>query len=123
MGPLVKRPTWCSTRGSGPDARRFLRQVLANDVARLAQSGHALYTCMLNASGGIIDDLIVYYLDEMWFRMVVNAATRDKDLAWIQAQAQAFSVDVAERRDLAMIAVQGPSARRKVLSLLPARLA
>src|SRR6185437_11603936 len=71
--------------------------------------------------GGVIDDLITYFLAEDFFRMVVNAATRDKDLAWIERQAAAFGVEVAERPELAMIAVQGPNARAKVLALLVAR--
>jgi aminomethyltransferase len=73
---------------------------------------------MLNERGGVIDDLIVYYLGEEFFRLVVNAATRTKDLAWIERQAQAFDVQVKERPDFAMIAVQGPQARAKVLALL-----
>ena len=105
----------------GERVRAFLRTLLANDVDKLRAHGKALYSCMLNGEGTVIDDLITYYLDETWFRMVVNAATRDKDLTWIQAQAQPFGVDVAERRDLAMIAVQGPNARAKVLALLPER--
>ena len=68
---------------------------------------------MLLPTGGVIDDLIVYFLSETWFRMVVNAGTRDKDLAWIRRHAAAFAVDVRERTDLAMIAVQGPNARRQ----------
>jgi aminomethyltransferase len=75
---------------------------------------------MLNEAGGVIDDLIVYFLSEDFFRVVVNASTRDKDLAWIEKQAQAFGVKVTERADLAMIAVQGPNARAKVQSLLSA---
>jgi aminomethyltransferase len=75
---------------------------------------------MLNARGGVIDDLIVYFLAEDFFRLVVNAATRDKDLAWISAQAAPFGVQVDERPELAMIAVQGPNARAKVLDLLSA---
>ncbi|MGA9422266.1 MAG: glycine cleavage system aminomethyltransferase GcvT [Rhodanobacteraceae bacterium] len=102
----------------GARVREFLRQLLANDVDKLKRSGKALYSCMLNADGGVIDDLIVYYLDESFFRMVVNAATRDKDIAWITTQAKAFEVAVQERPDLAMIAVQGPMARDKVLALL-----
>src|SRR5262249_54092286 len=81
-------------------------------------SGKALYTAMLNERGGVIDDLIVYYRDESFFRLVVNASTRDKDLAWIANQAQAFGVGVTERPDFAMIAVQGPNAREKVYGLL-----
>ncbi|WP_411832858.1 glycine cleavage system aminomethyltransferase GcvT [Pseudoxanthomonas mexicana] len=102
----------------GARAREFLRRLVANSVDKLKKPGKALYTCMLNGDGGIIDDLIVYYLGEDFFRLVVNAATRDKDLAWIAAQAQAFGVEVRERPEFAMIAVQGPQARGKVLSLL-----
>lgn len=102
----------------GPRVREFLRYLLANNVDRLKDSGKALYSCMLNERGGVIDDLIVYFMDESWFRMVVNAATRDKDIAWISKQAQAFNVTVTERRELAMIAVQGPHARDKVHQVL-----
>ncbi|HUD43876.1 MAG TPA: glycine cleavage system aminomethyltransferase GcvT [Dokdonella sp.] len=102
----------------GARVRDFLRHLVANSVDKLKLPGKALYTCMLDERGGVIDDLIIYYLDEQWFRVVVNAATRDKDLAWIERQAAAFEVAVSERRDLAMIAVQGPNARAKVLELL-----
>lgn len=98
---------------AGEDVRAFLRYLLANDVAKLTEPGKALYSCMLRPDGGIIDDLIVYFLSETFFRMVVNASTRDKDLPWILEQAQPFGVTVTERDDLAMIAVQGPNAREK----------
>ena len=146
----------------GARCREFLRHLLANDIGKLKKSGKALYSCMLNERGGVIDDLITYFLGESasqgrlareavasataeakaspdmrwtrraesaqesadsakeWFRMVVNAATRDKDLAWIGKQAAAFDVQVTERPELAMIAVQGPNARAKVLALLAA---
>jgi aminomethyltransferase len=94
--------------------------LLANDVARLQTPGKALYSCMLNETGGVIDDLITYFMDETWFRTVVNAGTRDKDLAWLRRQAADFDVEVAEQPGLAMIAVQGPRARDKVHGLLPA---
>ncbi len=97
----------------------FLRFLLANDVARLQSSGKALYSCMLLPNGGVLDDLIVYYLSDTCYRLVVNAGTRNKDLAWIRAHAADFSVAVTERQDLAMIAVQGPNARLKAASLLP----
>ena len=103
---------------TGERVRPFLRRLVANDVDKLKVSGKALYTCMLDGNGGVIDDLIIYYLDESRFRLVVNAATRDKDLAWIRDQAVAFGVDVAERPELAMIAVQGPNARATVAPLL-----
>jgi aminomethyltransferase len=104
----------------GANTRAFLRRLLANGIDKLKVSGKALYSCMLNEAGGVIDDLIVYFLSEDFFRVVVNASTRDKDLAWIEKQAQAFGVKVTERADLAMIAVQGPNARAKVQSLLSA---
>jgi len=101
----------------GPRTREFLRHLLANNIDKLKVSGKALYSCMLNAEGGVIDDLIVYFLAEDFFRTVVNASTRDKDLAWITAQAKAFDVQISERADLAMIAVQGPDARAKAASV------
>ena len=104
----------------GPNARAFLQRLLANDVARLTQPGKALYSCMLNEAGGVIDDLITYFLGDEYFRLIVNAATRSKDLAWMQRQALSFEVRVAEQDGLAMIAVQGPAARAKALSVLPA---
>jgi len=103
----------------GVQARQFLSYLLANDVARLQTVGRALYSCMLNEEGGILDDLIAYFLDEDFFRLVVNAGTRDQDLAWITARAQGFDIRVAEKPELAMIAVQGPVARHKVLALMP----
>ena len=102
----------------GAQARPFLRRLFANSVDKLTKPGKALYSCMLDESGGVIDDLIVYYLAEDFFRTVVNAATRDKDLPWIQRHAADFGVTVTERRDLAMVAVQGPNARDKVMGLL-----
>ncbi len=104
----------------GDHVRTFLRYLLANDVDKLRVPGKALYSCMLDKAGGVIDDLIVYFLEETWFRIVVNAATRDKDLAWFAAHAPAFGVGVSERADLAMIAVQGPRARERVHGLLHA---
>ena len=102
----------------GDRATHFLQRLLANDVVKLKTAGKALYSCMLNDQGGIIDDLIVYFQAPNRYRMVVNAATRDKDLAWISNQASNFNVRITERDDLAMIAVQGPAARDKVHGLL-----
>lgn len=107
----------------GERARPFLSYLLANDVGRLQRPGKALYSCMLNERGGVIDDLIAYYLAEDRFRLVVNAATREKDLDWLERQALPFGVPVAERRKFAMIAVQGPQARARSLAVLPATLA
>jgi len=104
----------------GEQARDFLRRLIANSVEKLGVPGKALYSCMLNEAGGIIDDLIVYYLGDTFYRVVVNASTRDKDLAWMQKVAGDYAVRLEERTDLAMVAVQGPNARSKVLSLLSA---
>ncbi|MBX9812558.1 MAG: glycine cleavage system aminomethyltransferase GcvT [Burkholderiales bacterium] len=106
---------------AGAGARGFLRRLLANDVAKLGQPGKALYSCMLNESGGVLDDLIVYRLSEDRFRLVVNAGTADKDMAWIAAQRARFAPEltVTPRRDLAIVAVQGPQAREKTWRALP----
>ncbi len=104
----------------GERVREFLGRLLANDVAKLQQPGKALYSCMLNEQGAVIDDLITYFLTARHFRVVVNAGTTDKDLAWIRQQAEGWDLEIKPRRELAMIAVQGPRAREVVCSLLPA---
>lgn len=104
----------------GPEARPYLRRLLANDVDKLQTRGRALYSCMLNEAGGVIDDLIVYGLREGFYRLVVNAATTEKDLAWLRKQGAGLSLEIQPRTDLDMIAVQGPHARDKVMPLLPA---
>jgi len=101
----------------GARTRDFLRHLLANDVAKLTKPGKALYTGMLNASGGVIDDLIVYYFTEDFFRLVVNSATREKDLSWIAQHAEPFAIEITVRDDLSLIAVQGPNAQAKAASL------
>jgi aminomethyltransferase len=108
----------CAVDLTGPEVRSFLRHLLANDVAKLTVPGKALYSCMLLPSGGVIDDLIVYFVAESWFRLVVNAGTRLKDLGWIRKHAEAYGVEVRERSDLAILAIQGPNAREKTVSLL-----
>lgn len=102
----------------GSGCRALLGKLLANDIGKLKLHGKALYSCMLNERGGVIDDLIVYYLGEEFFRLVVNAATADEDLAWIRNHAEDHPVEVRERDDLAIIAVQGPQARDKVIGVL-----
>jgi aminomethyltransferase len=106
----------------GPGTREFLRKLLANDVAKLALPGKALYSCMLREDAGIIDDLIAYFLTEDWFRLVVNAGTTEKDLAWIRKHAAAYGITVQHRSDLGILAVQGPQARDKVAPHLPSGL-
>ncbi|MBV1881663.1 MAG: glycine cleavage system aminomethyltransferase GcvT [Pseudomonadales bacterium] len=106
----------------GPGAREYLRRLLANDVDKLKQAGKALYTAMCQEDGGILDDLIVYRmidgLGQDWYRLVVNCGTREKDLAWIEKQSKNFDVQIAERPQLAMIAIQGPKAIETVVRVL-----
>jgi aminomethyltransferase len=106
---------------AGDSARAFLRGALANNVDKLKESGRALYSCLLAEDGGVLDDLIVYFLREDSFRLVVNAATAEKDVAWLAALAvrNAPGLSLVPRPDLAMIAVQGPSARSKTWQALP----
>lgn len=102
----------CVVDVDGGGSRDFLRALLANDVAKLTP-GKALYSCMLNASGGVVDDLIVYWIHTDLYRVVVNATTTDKDIAWMHKVAHERRIPVAilPRRELAMLAVQGPQAR------------
>jgi aminomethyltransferase len=102
----------------GARSGEFLRFLLANDVARLATPGKALYSCMLLPSGGVLDDLIVYFVADGQYRLVVNASTRTKDLDWIRQHAKIYAVGIVERQDLAMIAVQGPQALCKAFAAM-----
>ncbi|WP_448211071.1 glycine cleavage system aminomethyltransferase GcvT [Colwellia sp. MEBiC06753] len=104
----------------GADAKAFLRRLVINDVAKLDVAGKALYTGMCNEAGGVIDDLIVYFFTETDYRLVVNSATREKDLAWMAEQSKGFDVTITERPEFAMIAIQGPNAKAKVATLLTA---
>jgi aminomethyltransferase len=111
----------------GAKVRDFLRGLLANNVDKLQAPGKALYSCMLNPQGGVIDDLIVYYFAEDWFRLVVNAGTAEKDIAWIRQQndATGSGLTITPRRSdlsadgIALVAVQGPNARAKVWQVVP----
>jgi aminomethyltransferase len=102
----------------GAGGRQFLRKLLTNDIDKLAHTGKAMYTCMCNERGGIIDDLIVYQKASDNYRIVLNSATREKDLKWINQQTEGLAVGLQERKDLAMIAVQGPKAIERTLSIL-----
>lgn len=106
----------------GKDAASYLRYLLANDILKLKQPGQALYSCMLNEKGGVIDDLIVYRLADDIYRLVVNAGTRDKDLQWLNNTKKDFAIVLEERKELAMVAVQGPNAIQKTLATLPSHL-
>ncbi|MGA6103658.1 glycine cleavage system aminomethyltransferase GcvT [Pseudomonas solani] len=102
---------------AGSQAQAYLQRLLSNDVERLKTPGKALYSAMLNERGGVVDDLIVY-LTTSGYRLVVNAATRDKDLAWMHKQADGFDVRLDERSELAMLAIQGPAARHRTAELV-----
>jgi len=117
----------CVVDLKGANVRGFLRGLLANNVDKLQAPGKALYSCMLNAQGGVIDDLIVYYFAEDWFRLVVNAGTAEKDIAWIREQNDhtGSNLTITPRRadlsddGIALVAVQGPNARAKVWQVVP----
>jgi aminomethyltransferase len=111
----------CTVELRGKDATAFLHYAIANNVSKLKTHGRALYSCMLNERGGVVDDLIVYFFDAESFRLVVNAGTASKDVAWLeQIRAQKnFNVTITPRKDVAMIAVQGPAAREAVRKVLP----
>jgi len=111
----------CVVDATGDAVRPFLRHALANNVDKLQTPGRALYSCMLGVDGGVIDDLIVYFFAEDWFRIVVNAGTADKDVAWLtRLNADGgFGVTLKPRRDLSIVAVQGPNARAKVWQAVP----
>ncbi len=110
----------------GTGVRAFLKYLLANNADKITLPGKALYSAMLRPDGGVIDDLIIYFMTEEWFRIVVNAGTADKDIAWMKEQATSTSSGqaaahllITSRDDLAMVAIQGPNAREKVWQVLP----
>ncbi|MBX2809620.1 MAG: glycine cleavage system aminomethyltransferase GcvT [Cellvibrionaceae bacterium] len=113
----VSHMTVCDLKGT--EVIPCLSQLLANDIRKARTlAGKALYSCMLNEQGGVIDDLIVYYLSDTHCRMVTNAATRAKDMAWLHTQTKNFAVEVNEKPELALIAVQGPNALAKTKAVL-----
>lgn len=109
----------------GDNVRSFLRGLVANNVDKLQVPGKALYSCMLKPEGTVIDDLIIYFFSENWFRLVVNAGTAEKDIAWMNARnAETQSgLTITQRRNgegaFALVAVQGPNARAKTWEVLP----
>ena len=122
----------CVVDLQGHNVRAFLRGLLANNVDKLQAPGKALYSCMLNPQGGVIDDLIVYFFDETWFRLVVNAGTAEKDIAWIRERNASSNsgLQITPRRSdinehvtddgIALVAVQGPNARARFWDTVPA---
>ena len=105
----------------GAQARAFLRRALANNVDKLKVPGKALYSCLLREDGGVIDDLIAYFFAEDRFRLVVNAGTAEKDIAWLSSldAKESAGLRLTPRRDLAIIAIQGPNARARYWDAFP----
>ncbi|MDR1529159.1 MAG: glycine cleavage system aminomethyltransferase GcvT [Burkholderiales bacterium] len=105
----------------GAGTRDFLRYALANNVDKLQDGGRALYSCMLRENGGVIDDLIVYFINETFFRLIINAATAEKDIAWLEQLRNSHSphLSLTRRADLSMLAVQGPHAATKLWRAFP----
>lgn len=99
----------------GEDAYDFLRYLLANDIAKMQEPGKAIYSCMLNEYGGVVDDLIVYWMDYEKFRIILNAGTRKSDLKWLKTHSVERDLTITERPELSIIAVQGPGS----LSVVP----
>ena len=114
-------PHMCPADIAGPDAKAFLLRLIANNVDKLGIPGKALYSAMLNEQGGVVDDLIVYYVSEGQYRVVINAGTAEKDLAWMAERLAKWKLEAVciARRDLAIIAVQGPNAKARVWQVLP----
>lgn len=105
----------------GTGTRNFLRRALANNVDKLTVPGKALYSCLLNESGGVVDDLIAYFFRDDFFRLVVNAGTADKDIRWLEDLAKRFeaAVHITPQRDRALLAIQGPNAREVFWKVFP----
>lgn len=105
---------------TGDGSKNFLRRLLTNDISKLEKHGigKAFYSAMLNPDGCVIDDLICYLMPD-GYRLVTNAATKEKDLNWLNHVAKEFKVQLNTRIDLAMIAVQGPQAIDKVATIFP----
>jgi aminomethyltransferase len=97
----------------GPTARDLLQATLSNDVDKL-QPGDAQYTLLTNETGGILDDLIVYRLDEHRYLLVVNASNRQTAFDWLK-QHELRGSDVRDvSDDYALLAVQGPHALERI---------
>ena len=115
----------CAVDVAGPDAKAYLLRLIANNIDKLKVPGKALYSAMLNENGGVVDDLIVYFVADGQYRLVINAGTAEKDLAWMAARLTEWKIEavcevaIIPRRDLAIIAVQGPTAKEKVWQVLP----
>jgi aminomethyltransferase len=103
----------------GNDSAAFLQYVLANDIQKLQQNGAALYSCLLNEKGGVVDDLIAYRITPNHYRLIINAACHDKDVQWLRNCAQNFDISIEEKLNFCIIALQGPTALAVAKKVLP----
>ena len=103
---------------TGPDAERFVNHIFTNDVCNMPD-GKILYGMMLHPDGGTVDDLLVYKRGDNDFFLVINAANIDKDVAWIEKNAESFDVTIDHQSDRwGELAVQGPDAERIMRDVL-----
>lgn len=104
----------------GLGSKKFLGYLLSNDVEKLTYNGQALYSCMCNSNGGIIDDLIVYKLHDEFYRLVVNAGRADDDLIWIKSlqESKSYDAEIISQKNLSILALQGPEAKRYLEEVL-----
>lgn len=94
---------------TGMDALEFVQRVITNDATRLID-GKALYSPVCNPSGGIVDDVLVYRLEEKHYRFVINAGNRDKDFQWFMSQSKDLRVELTPMSEgISLVAVQGPN--------------
>ena len=101
---------------NGGDQVAFFEKIFANDIKKISNEDKAIYGALLNEEGGILDDLIIYHANEK-FRLVSNCSTREQNRQWYEKHAVEFGVEVVERSDMGILAIQGPDALSKILSI------
>ena len=101
---------------NGGDQVAFFEKIFANDIKKICNDDKAIYGALLNEEGGILDDLIIYHANEK-FRLVSNCSTREQNRQWYEKHAVEFGVEVVERSDMGILAIQGPDALSKILSI------
>tara|TARA_B100001758_G_scaffold207012_1_gene187933 strand:+ start:938 stop:1999 length:1062 start_codon:yes stop_codon:yes gene_type:complete len=100
----------------GGDQVAFFEKIFANDIKKISQDNKAIYGALLNEKGRILDDLIIYHAKDK-FRLVSNCSTREQNRNWYEKHAIDFGVEVIERSDLGILAIQGPDALNKILEI------
>ena len=102
----------------GNDAERYVNHIFTNNVVGMP-AGKILYGMMCYEDGGVVDDLLVYKVEDHCFFLVINAANIDKDWAWIQEQAKGYDVKLEHQSDqYGELAVQGPQAEAVMKEVL-----